>query len=74
MRNAERFPEQHPRAYILNSGAVIVIVDIHQRKDQNLGNQNKGDTMSITDWIALEMGAIILVASVVLFWKMSSHP
>ena len=30
--------------------------------------------MSITDWIALAMGATLMAAFVVLFWKMSSHP
>ncbi len=29
--------------------------------------------MSLTDWIALTMGATLMVAFVVLFWKMSSH-
>lgn len=29
--------------------------------------------MSVTDWIALLMGATVMAAFVVLFWKMSSH-
>jgi hypothetical protein len=29
--------------------------------------------MNVTDWIALAMGATVMAALVVLFWKMSSH-
>jgi hypothetical protein len=28
--------------------------------------------MNFTDWIALGMGAIVMAAFVILFWKMSS--
>lgn len=29
--------------------------------------------MSLTDWIALGMGTVMLVAVGVLFWKITSH-
>ena len=29
--------------------------------------------MSGTDWIALSMGATVLIGVVVLFWKLTSH-